>query len=68
MDPGKAAEYVKAVEAQRADYRQLLLYGPSRVAYLELHYETLIDQRGGGRAGLLEWESCLAFLGLVGLF
>ena len=30
LDPAKASEYVRAVEAQRADYRQLLLYGPVR--------------------------------------
>jgi hypothetical protein len=30
------------VEAQRTDYRQLLLYSPARVAYFELHYETLL--------------------------
>lgn len=30
------------MEAQRTDYRQLLLYSPARVAYFELHYETLL--------------------------
>jgi hypothetical protein len=28
LDPSAASEYVRAVERQRADYRQLLLYGP----------------------------------------
>ena len=30
LDPSKASQYVRAVEGQRADYRQLLLYGPVR--------------------------------------
>ena len=43
LDPAKANEYVRAVEGQRADYRQLLLYGPAVVPYAELHYETLFS-------------------------
>merc|ERR1711865_596058 len=58
LDPAKANEYVRAVEGQRADYRQLLLYGPAVVPYAELHYETLFS----GRAGILEWQMALTFL------
>ena len=64
LDPARASEYVRAVEADRADYRQLLVHGPSRVAYQELFYEQLAE--GEEEVGEAEWAAALAFLGLEG--
>lgn len=65
LDPSKASEYVRAVEADRADYRQLLVHGPHRVAYQELYYEHITKNRGD-EVGEAEWAAVLAFLGLEG--